>query len=192
MQRMQRPDPSEQAAYYDTYIRLVPAGDIVQTLSRQHDQTPQASLRGLSDAQACWRPAPAEWSVKQVVGHMLDTERAFALRALWFARGGEQALPGFSQTEWMACWPRCTAPGRLAGRMGTPPRKQPAALRRLRRRGVGAGRHCQRQPQHRAHMGLVYRRARAPSSRITPHGVPRGYGLNLPASICYGRDERPS
>lgn len=102
MQRMQRPDPSEQAAYYDTYIRLVPAGDIVQTLSRQHDDT-QALLRGLSDAQARWRPAPAEWSVKQVVGHMLDTERVFALRALWFARGGEQALPGFSQTEWMAC-----------------------------------------------------------------------------------------
>jgi len=100
MNQAQRPNPQEHNPYYGTYIRLVPDGNILQTLARQHEDT-QALLRGLSDAKARWRPAPAEWSVKQVVGHLLDTERVFAFRALWLARGDTQALPGFDQDAWM-------------------------------------------------------------------------------------------
>lgn len=100
MDRTERPASHEYNPYYSTYLRLVPDGDILQTLSQQHERT-QALLHGLSDAQASWRPAAGEWSVKQVIGHLLDTERVFAFRALWFARDGGVELPGFDQDAWM-------------------------------------------------------------------------------------------
>lgn len=100
MHQAQRPDPAEHNPYYGTYIRLVPDGDVLETLAREHGTT-QALLRPLSDEQASWRPAPEEWSVKQVVGHLIDAEYVFAHRALWFARGEAQALPGFDQVAWM-------------------------------------------------------------------------------------------
>jgi DinB superfamily len=99
MSSAQRPDPGEHNPYYGRYITLVPDGDIIETLAHQHERS-QALLRGLSEANASWRPAPKEWSVKQVVGHLIDAERVFALRALWFARD-TQDLPGFDQSIWM-------------------------------------------------------------------------------------------
>jgi uncharacterized damage-inducible protein DinB len=90
------PDANEYASYYGKYVELVPAGDVVATLSRQLDDT-LSLLRGLSEAQADSRYAPGKWSIKEVVGHILDTERIFGHRAFRFARNDQTPLPGFEQ-----------------------------------------------------------------------------------------------
>jgi hypothetical protein len=96
-----RPDPSEYAPYYDTYIRLVDEGDIAETLARQIDGT-LAFYRSISDEQSRGRYAPDKWTVKQVMGHMIDTERVFQFRATAFSRGDEGPLPSMEQNAWMA------------------------------------------------------------------------------------------
>jgi uncharacterized damage-inducible protein DinB len=94
------PDTTEYAPYYGKYLSLVPEGDVVATLSRQLDET-LSLLRGLSEAQADSRYAPDKWSIKEVVGHMIDTERIFAHRAFRFARNDQTALPGFEQDDYV-------------------------------------------------------------------------------------------
>ena len=95
-----RPAADECSAYYFTYIQLVPDGDIVRALETQHADI-HAMLEHVSDARAAESPAPGEWSIKQVVAHLSDTERLFAFRALWFARGEQAALPGMEPNPWV-------------------------------------------------------------------------------------------
>ncbi len=96
-----RPAADECIPYYFTYIQLVPDGDIVETLQIQHADI-HALLKDVSDAKASAHPAPGEWSIKQVVAHLSDTERLFSFRALWFARGEQSALPGMEPDPWAA------------------------------------------------------------------------------------------
>jgi uncharacterized damage-inducible protein DinB len=96
-----RPDETEYAPYYGKYIGRVPEGDILAQLASQLAET-LALLRGLTPGQAGHRYAPGKWSIKQVVGHMIDTERIFAYRALRFARNDQTPLPGFEQDDYMA------------------------------------------------------------------------------------------
>jgi hypothetical protein len=91
-----QPDTNEYAPYYGKYISLVPAGDVVAILSRQLDDT-LSLLSGLTEDQAESRYAPGKWSIKELVGHVLDTERIFGHRAFRFARNDQQPLPGFEQ-----------------------------------------------------------------------------------------------
>lgn len=99
--RFSRPASTEYNPYYHTYIQLVPDGDIVHTLQTQHTEI-HALLKNTSEAQAAALPAPNEWSIKQVIGHLSDAERLFAFRALWFARGEQTALPGMEPNPWVA------------------------------------------------------------------------------------------
>jgi hypothetical protein len=64
-----------------------------------------ALLPALSEQDAARRYAPGKWSVKEVLGHITDTERIFSYRALCLARGEKQPLPGFDQDEYMAVLP---------------------------------------------------------------------------------------
>lgn len=91
-----RPEASEYAPYYDTYVSKVPDGNILQVLSSQIDET-MALLGTLSEEHADYRYAPGKWSIKEVIGHMSDTERVFAYRALRFSRNDTTPLPGFEQ-----------------------------------------------------------------------------------------------
>ena len=94
------PAATEYAPYYGRYISLVPEGDILATLAEQMDST-LLLLRGIDEARAGHRYAPGKWSIKELVGHMIDTERIFAYRALRFARSDETALPGFEQDDYV-------------------------------------------------------------------------------------------
>ncbi|MDQ6828293.1 MAG: DinB family protein [Gemmatimonadota bacterium] len=98
-----RPEPDEYAPYFERYISKVPPGgtDILAQLARQIDDT--ASLFGaLTDAQGDFRYGPDKWSVKQMAGHMADTERIFCYRAVCFARGETVELPGFDENTYAA------------------------------------------------------------------------------------------
>jgi hypothetical protein len=93
---MNRPDRSEAAEYYLTYINQVPDGDIRQILETQEPDTIQL-LRGIAEERSLHRYASGKWSIREVVSHINDTERMFAFRALWFARGFDSPLPSFDQ-----------------------------------------------------------------------------------------------
>ncbi|WP_425144897.1 DinB family protein [Deinococcus sp.] len=96
---MTRPHPGEYAPFYASYIGLVPEDDILSAIKAQFLVT-RAALLVFSD-RLDHRYSPDKWSVRQVVGHMLDTERVLGHRALWIARSDPAPLPGFEQDDWM-------------------------------------------------------------------------------------------
>ncbi len=98
---IQRPPPDEYFSYYGNYIQRVPEGADVLDLLASEPALLRDLLSGITDEQANARPAPGEWSIKEVVGHLNDTERVFAYRALRFSRGDSAALPGFDQDEFV-------------------------------------------------------------------------------------------
>jgi hypothetical protein len=91
-----RPQDSEAAPYYFGYINRVPGDDVLSIIERQLDQS-LAFLSGISEEKSLHRYAPGKWSIRQLLNHITDTERAFAFRALWFARGFDSPLPGYDQ-----------------------------------------------------------------------------------------------
>lgn len=95
-----RPDETEYLSYFGRYISLVPEENILAILGRQSDET-QALLRGIPESQAGFRYAPDKWSIKELVGHVIDTERVFGYRALCFARNDRTPLPGFEQDDYI-------------------------------------------------------------------------------------------
>ena len=96
-----RPDRTEAGDYYFRYIDLVADGDIVRTLIAQRDET-VAYFNRITEAQAGSRYAAEKWTLRNVVGHLSDTERLFAARAFWFARGFDTPLPSFDPDEAIA------------------------------------------------------------------------------------------
>lgn len=99
--RLGRPSPDEYAPYFETYISLAPEDDIVAALQAQSDDT-QRMLAHISDADASIPPAPGEWTIKQVVGHLTDEERVFSYRMLRFSRGDFTPLASFDQEQFVA------------------------------------------------------------------------------------------
>jgi uncharacterized damage-inducible protein DinB len=94
-----RPAQDEYAPYYEKYVSLVPDGNIVATLERQAADT-LALLRGVPEEKASSRYEPGKWSVKEVIGHVIDSERIFSYRALRFARNDQTPLPGYEQDDY--------------------------------------------------------------------------------------------
>lgn len=101
MPSVERPLPTEYAPYYASYLDQVPAGDILHLLARQRDQVREL-LAGREEEWGNHRYSPDKWSVKEVLGHLIDTERLFAFRALWIARGDPEPQPGMDQDIWVA------------------------------------------------------------------------------------------
>lgn len=95
-----RPNTGEYAPYHEQYINLVPEGDILWVLGEQTRET-LSVLRGISEAQADYRYSPGKWSIKEVVGHIIDAERIFGYRALRFARNDRTPLSGFEQDDYV-------------------------------------------------------------------------------------------
>lgn len=95
-----RPGADEYPPYYGTYISMVPAGDVLTTMAEQI-ATVLTLLRPLSEAKAGFAYAPGKWTIKQVVGHVIDTERVFSYRVLSFARADASPLPSFDENAWI-------------------------------------------------------------------------------------------
>ncbi|HEY2471953.1 MAG TPA: DinB family protein [Terracidiphilus sp.] len=91
-----RPEPSEAASYYFTYIDQVKGDEPFESINNQLEMY-LPFLKGISEEQSRHRYAADKWSIRQVLNHITDTERAFAFRALWFARKFDEPLPGFDQ-----------------------------------------------------------------------------------------------
>jgi hypothetical protein len=95
-----RPEPTEYDPYFWKYIDLVPDGEIVRILSSQIEKT-LLLLRNVSEEKAVESYAPGKWSIKEVVGHIIDTERIFAYRALRIGRDDKTPLAGFEQDDYV-------------------------------------------------------------------------------------------
>ena len=95
-----RPEPSEYAPYYGKYVGLVEGEDVLRALGEQIDDS-LATLRGVSAPESLGPYAPGKWSLREVVGHLIDAERIFAYRALRFARNDKTELPGFEQNDYV-------------------------------------------------------------------------------------------
>jgi hypothetical protein len=94
------PNENEYAPYYGRYISLLPEGDFFLLLNKQFDET-LGFLRNLTETQAETRYEPGKWSIKEVLGHLIDSERVMSYRALRIARADETPLPGFEQDDYV-------------------------------------------------------------------------------------------
>jgi uncharacterized damage-inducible protein DinB len=93
---MSRPERTEAAAYYFTYIDRIPEDDIVGVMESQLEDVGKI-LAGISEEKSRHRYAPEKWSIRQVLSHLNDAERAFAFRAFWFGRDFHEQLASFDQ-----------------------------------------------------------------------------------------------
>jgi hypothetical protein len=91
-----RPQRTEAAAPYFKYIDQVPGDDALAVIESQLEES-RALYAGISEEISLHRYAPDKWSIRELLNHVTDTERAFAFRALWFARGFTTPLPGYDQ-----------------------------------------------------------------------------------------------
>ncbi|MCU1304862.1 MAG: hypothetical protein JWQ87_5146 [Candidatus Sulfotelmatobacter sp.] len=95
-----RPQRGEYAPYYERYISLVPGEDILNTLDQQRRQT-MMLLSGRDEADGDFRYAPGKWTAKELLGHLCDSERIFAYRALRISRADATPLAGFEQDDYV-------------------------------------------------------------------------------------------
>jgi hypothetical protein len=104
-----RPQASEYAPYYDRYISLIPGEDILNTLDQQRREM-MLLLSCRDDEEGDFRYAPEKWSAKEVLGHVCDTERVFAYRALRISRADATPLEGFEQDDYVRNGPFAQRP----------------------------------------------------------------------------------
>ncbi len=97
---MKRPEATEYAEFYAGYVSKVPGTDAVSVLESQRLQMVQL-FAGRSERDGSFRYAPGKWTVKEVLGHITDTERIFTYRALRIARGDQTPLASFEQDDYV-------------------------------------------------------------------------------------------
>lgn len=95
-----RPLETEYATYYDKYVSKVPQGDLIEILSAQIARA-ESIFGDITEEKSKYRYAEGKWSIREVLGHILDTERIFAYRALRISRNDKTALPGFEQDDFV-------------------------------------------------------------------------------------------
>jgi hypothetical protein len=97
---MNRPQPDEYPEYYNLYVNLVRDGDIVDILEQQSKDI-QQFISSLKEESGDHTYAFGKWTIKEILGHLIDSERIFAYRALRIARKDKQNLPGYDSDEYV-------------------------------------------------------------------------------------------
>jgi uncharacterized damage-inducible protein DinB len=100
MMTQNRPKTGDYAPFYEGYIALVPEGEFLETLKGPLGDWERV-LGGVRETEADFRYATGKWSIKEVLGHVTDSERIFAYRLMRIARGDQTALPGFEQDDYV-------------------------------------------------------------------------------------------
>ena len=97
---MQKPNVTEYAPYYQRYIDLITTDDIFSFFKQQTEEI-IALFTNLSEDQASFRYAEGKWAIKEVLAHIVDSERIFGYRVLAISRGEKNPLPGFAENEYV-------------------------------------------------------------------------------------------
>lgn len=91
-----RPNANEYPHYFESYINEVPEGELSAFLEQQIEEA-RSQFGNLSEELGRFRYAEGKWSIKEVLGHITDTERIMSYRLLRIARGDTTPLPAFSE-----------------------------------------------------------------------------------------------
>jgi hypothetical protein len=131
---MERPQAGEYAPFYGRYVGLVPETDILAVLEGQAEEIRRLAASVPAERET-HRYAEGKWSLREVLGHLVDGERVFGYRAFCFSRGEEAALPSFDENQYVAK-ARCHAIPllELAEELALVRRSNLAVLRRLQER----------------------------------------------------------
>jgi len=98
---MPKPSPATHPSYFSRYISQVPEEDLSVAFKKQLPLITTV-LQSISEEKSNYAYAPGKWTIKELLQHMIDTERIFAYRSLCFARKDQNALPGFNENEYAA------------------------------------------------------------------------------------------
>ena len=101
---MNRPEETEYAPYYQSYVEQVSESDIMAVLRGELDDL-DVLLGRVPAEKETYAYAEGKWTVREIIGHLIDGERVFGYRALCIARGEKQNLPGFDQNDYMLTAP---------------------------------------------------------------------------------------
>lgn len=99
MIKIERPRENEYPEYFGNYIAKTTGDDLFKILDESHEQMTKL-VNGLSEEKLNFRYAEGKWSIKEIIGHLMDTERVMSYRALRFARYDNIPLPGFEENDW--------------------------------------------------------------------------------------------
>ncbi|CAN7282902.1 DinB family protein [Rossellomorea sp. LjRoot5] len=97
---LKKPETNEYPPYYKEYVNNVPDGELLQILDDQQKETKEL-LKDLSEETAEYQYAPGKWTIKEVIGHITDTERIMCYRLLSIARGEKGMLPGYTDDDYV-------------------------------------------------------------------------------------------
>ena len=97
---MRKPFATEHPVYYQKYIDLINSPDIIKELDNQVMDF-QELITDITEEKENYSYAPGKWTPKEVIGHIIDTERIMAYRALCFARKDKASLPGFDENDYV-------------------------------------------------------------------------------------------
>ena len=95
------PPTTEDNGFFNLYIHQVKYTDLIQGLTETHALT-KSLINSLSDQQLAYSYEANKWTIKQILGHLMDAERTFAYRALRFARTDKTVIPGWDINLFMA------------------------------------------------------------------------------------------
>lgn len=98
---IKRPKKNEYAPPHAAYLGVLPSRGSAQSLLRNSWKESAILFGQLPEEKGDYAYAPGKWTIKQLLIHLIDTERVFAFRILWFMRGDRAPLPGFNQDFWM-------------------------------------------------------------------------------------------
>lgn len=95
-----KPAYSDLSEYYQTYFSCIPEDDLLQAFEKQVNDT-HIFLNGISGAQSEYAYEEGKWTIREVLGHLCDTERILVYRALRFARNDHTDLAGFDENAYV-------------------------------------------------------------------------------------------
>jgi uncharacterized damage-inducible protein DinB len=101
MKKIQKPEPGEYAPYAIMYIGLLPDDGLVLKHLQDNLKTVVDLMWSLPVEKLIYRWAEGEWTIKEILGHIIDDERIYCYRALRFARNDATELPGFEQDDYV-------------------------------------------------------------------------------------------
>jgi hypothetical protein len=134
---MERPGEDEYAPFYGGYVALVPETDILAVLEQQVEDVGRLAASVPAERET-WRYAEGKWTIREVLGHLVDGERVFGYRAFCISRGEQAALPAFDENEYVAAARSNAMPLReIADELALVRRSNLVVLRRLEPREWG-------------------------------------------------------
>ena len=100
---LNQPEQGEYASFYQNYVtNAIEAaqGNILQLLTELKDNT-YGFFKSIPPEKAEYAYSEGKWTIKQLLGHLIDAERVFAYRALCFSRKETKELPGFDENDFV-------------------------------------------------------------------------------------------